>query len=125
MAFMNEERIRDLERKSRAAFDESVGSMDAATRSRLARARATALGELRGRRRIWRSPWVPAGVAAAAALASALLLVGDDAAPPESRPALAALEDLDIVTGGEDLAMFAEDEDFYAWAAGEIDDGVG
>jgi len=122
---MNEERMRELERKSRAAFDESVESMDAATRSRLARARAAALGELRGRRRIWGSPWMPAGVAAAAALASALLLVGDDAAQPESRPALVALEDLDIVTGGEDLAMFAEDEEFYAWAAGEIDDGVG
>jgi len=122
---MNEERMRELERKSRAAFDESVESMDAATRSRLARARAAALGELRGRRRIWGSPWMPAGVAAAAALASALLLVGDDAAQPASRPALVALEDLDIVTGGEDLAMFAEDEEFYAWAAGEIDDGVG
>ncbi|HUG04088.1 MAG TPA: hypothetical protein VML92_06645 [Steroidobacteraceae bacterium] len=122
---MNEQRMRDLERKSRAAFDESVGSMDAATRSRLARARAAALGELHGRRRIWRSPWLPAGVAAAAALASALLLVGDDVAQPESRLALVALEDLEIVAGSEDLAMFAEDEEFYAWAAGEIDDGVG
>lgn len=122
---MNEERIRDLERKSRAAFDESVGSMDAATRSRLARARAAALGELGGRRRVWRSPWLPAGVAAAAALASVLLLVGDDVAQPESRLALVAFEDLDIVAGGEDLAMFAEDEEFYTWAAGEIDDGVG
>lgn len=122
---MNEERMRDLERKSRAAFDESVGSMDAATRSRLARARATALGGLHGRRRMWHSPWLPAGVAAAAALASALLLVGEDAARPESRLAPLALEDLDIVAGGEDLAMFAEDAEFYAWAAAELDDGVG
>jgi hypothetical protein len=125
MELMNEERMRDLERKSRAAFDGSVESMDAATCSRLARARATALGELHGRRRIWRSPWLPAGVAAAAALASALLLVGDGTGQAGSRPPLAALEDLDIVAGGEDLAMFAEDEEFYAWAAGEIEDGVG
>ena len=117
--------MRELERKSRAAFDESVESLDAATRSRLARARAEALSELRGRRVNWRSAWVPAGVAAAAALASALLLVGDDAAGPSAPPALAAFEDLDIVAGGEDLAMFEEDVEFYAWAAGAMDDEVG
>jgi hypothetical protein len=122
---MNEERLTGLERKSRAAFDQSVDSMDAATRSHLARARTAALGELPGRRMSWHSAWVPAGVAAVAALASALLLIGDDAARPPSRPAVTALEDLDIVTGGEDLGMFAEDEEFYAWVAGVIDDGVG
>jgi hypothetical protein len=125
MEFMNEERMRELERKSRAAFDESVESLDAATRSRLARARAEALSELRGRRMNWRSAWVPAGVAAAAALAGAVLIVGNDAAAPESPPSLAALEDLDIVTDGEDLEMFGEDQEFYAWAAGEIGDEVG
>ena len=122
---MNEKGRRELERKSRAAFDESVESMDAATRSRLVRARAAALGELRERRMNWRSAWVPAGVAAATALASALLLVGDDAAKPAPGPSLAALEDLDIVAGGEDLGMFAEDEEFYAWVALEMDDGIG
>ena len=122
---MNDERVRELERKSRAAFDESVESIDAATRSRLARARAEALRVLRDRRLNWRSAWVPAGIAAAAALTSALLLVGEDAAGPSATPSLAALEDLDIVAGGEDLAMFDEDAEFYAWAAGEIDDGVG
>ena len=117
--------MRELERRSRAAFDESVETLPAETRARLARARALALGELRERRLNWRSAWVPAGVAAAGALASALLLVGDDAARPSATPSLAALEDLDIVAGGEDLAMFDEDAEFYAWAAGEIDDGVG
>ena len=121
---MNDERIRELERRSRAAFDESVEGMDAATRSRLARARSAALGELRTRRVNWHSAWIPAGVAATVALASALLLLGDDAAPA-APPALAALEDLDIVAGGEDLGMFAEDEEFYAWAALEMEDGVG
>lgn len=125
MEFMNEERMRDLERKSRAAFDESVEAVDGATRSRLARARAEALSELRGRRLYWRSAWVPAGVAAAAALASALLVVGNEAAGPEAPPSLAALEDLDIVTDGEDLDMFGEDQEFYAWVAGEIGDEVG
>lgn len=122
---MNEERTRELERKSRAAFDESVEAVDAPTRARLARARAEALSQLRGRRVNWRSAWVPAGVAAAAALASALLLLGDEGAGPAAQPALAALEDLDIVAGGEDLAMFEEDVEFYAWAEGEMDDGIG
>ena len=39
--------------------------------------------------------------------------------------AFAALEDLDIMAGGEDLAMFDEDEEFYAWAVDEMSDGVG
>ena len=122
---MNEERMRELERKSRAAFDESVEGLDAETRSKLARARARALGEYRGRRINLRSAWVPAGVAATASLASALLLLGDDGARPAAPPALAAIEDLDIVAGGEDLDMFEEDVEFYAWAEGEMDDGVG
>ena len=102
MELMNDERIRELERRSRAAFDESVESIDAATRSRLARARAEALRELGVRRLNWRSAWVPAGVAAAAALASALLFV---ATMPRARPPprAAALEDLAIVAGREHL----------------------
>lgn len=116
--------MRELERKSRAAFDESVEGLDAETRSKLARARARALGGYRERRINLRSAWVPAGVAATAALASALLLLGDDG-PATSPPALAAIEDLDIMAGGEDLAMFEEDVEFYAWAEGELDDGIG
>ncbi len=120
-----DERMRELERRSRAAFDESVASLPAETRSRLARSRALALAELRERRVNWRSAWVPAGVAAAAALASVLILTGDERAANATGPALAAIEDLDIVTDGEDLAMFEEDVEFYAWAAGEIGDEVG
>ena len=121
---MNEERIKELERRSRAAFDESVEAIPAAMRSRLARARTEALSERRGRGLNLRSAWVPAGLAAAAALASAVLVLGNEAGRPVT-PALAALEDLDIVAGGEDLEMFHEDEEFYAWAAGEIGDEVG
>jgi hypothetical protein len=47
---MTDERMRELERKSRAAFDGSVESLDAASRSRLARARTRALEQLRHRR---------------------------------------------------------------------------
>lgn len=122
---MTDERLRELERKSRAAFDESVESLDAASRSRLTRARARALEELQHRRAAWSSTWLPAGAAAAAALAAVMLWQGEEGVAPATTPAFAALEDLDIVAGGEDLAMFDEDEEFYAWAVDEISDGVG
>jgi len=122
---MTDERMRELERKSRAAFDESVESLDAASRSRLTRARARALEELQHRRAAWSSTWLPAGAAAAAALAAVMLWQGEEGTAPATTPAFAALEDLDIVAGSEDLAMFDEDEEFYAWAVGEMSDGVG
>ncbi len=117
------DRWQELERKSRAAFDDSVESLDGATRSRLAQARARALEELRHRRPAWSPAWVPAG-AAAAALVAAMLWVGDENGGHPA-PALAALEDLDLVAGEEDLDMFGEDEEFYAWALDEVSDGVG
>jgi hypothetical protein len=122
---MTDERMRELERKSRAAFDESVESLDAASRSRLARARAAALEELRHRRMARSSTWLPAGAAAAAALAAVMLWQGEEGGPQATEPALAAFEDLDIVAGAEDFDMFDEDEEFYAWAADEMSDGVG
>lgn len=122
---MTDERMRELERKSRAAFDQSVESLDAASRSRLTRARARALEELQHRRLAWSSTWLPAGAAAAAALAAVMLWQGEHGTAPATTPAFAALEDLDIVAGGEDLAMFDEDEEFYAWAVDEMSDGVG
>lgn len=123
MEDMNE-RMRELERRSRAAFDGSVGSLDAATRSRLARHRAAALEELRHRRPRWSSTWIPAGAAAAAAVVGVMLWQGERAAAPRE-PALAAFEDLDLVAGAEELDMFEEDGDFYAWAADEAAGDVG
>jgi len=117
--------MRELERKSRAAFDESVESLDAATRSRLARARAAALAQLRPGRLDWSSPWLPAGAAAALALAAVVVWQGKESTLPAAEPVLVALEDLDIMAGGEDLEMFDEDEEFYAWAADEASEGVG
>lgn len=121
---MNEEETRDLERKSRAAFDASVEATDAATRSRLARARSGALGELDRRRFGRAAAWAPAG-AAAAAVVAALLWQREHAPVPVTQQPVVAFEDLDIVTGGEDFDLLGEDADFIAWAAGEIPDDVG
>ena len=70
--------------------------------------------------------WVPVG-AAAAALVAALLLAAARMPACPARPAGAAdaFEDLEIVAGGEDLDMLREDEDFVAWAAEELADGIG
>jgi hypothetical protein len=122
---MNDDEMRELERKSRAAFDASVESQDAATRSRLARARVKALEELRRPRFVGFGVWVPVGAAAAMVFA-ALLLKGEVPGEQESPAGVAvALEDLEIVAGGEDFEMLREDEDFLAWAAEESADGVG
>jgi hypothetical protein len=121
---MSEEEIRRLERRTRAAFDASVEAQDGATRARLARARARALGELGQRRFGPGAAWVPAG-AAAAAVVAALLWQREEAAPRVAAEAPAAYEDFDLVAGGEDFGLLGEDADFIAWAAQQVPDGVG
>ena len=118
------ERMKEFERKSRAAFDASVAAQDAATRARLARSRELALAEARRWPRPWQSTWFPAGAAAAAALMALLLWTGGESGSGID-PAIVALDALDIVTMGEDLDMFDEDFEFYAWATGGPIDGVG
>jgi hypothetical protein len=54
-----------------------------------------------------------------------MLWQGEEGAAPAAQPVLAALEDLDIVADSEDLDMFDEDEEFYAWAVEQMSDGVG
>jgi type VI protein secretion system component VasF len=122
MATMNE-RMKDFERRSRAAFDDSVAALDGETRSRLARARQLALAEIRHRPMSWLSTWVPAGAVAAAALMALLLWTGNEPGP-EADPTVIALEELDIVTAGDDLDMLGEDPGFYAWATDELAGGV-
>jgi hypothetical protein len=118
------ERMKDFERRSRAAFDESVAAQDAATRARLARARELALADAQHWPRLWQSAWFPATAAAAAALMALLLWTGGESGSGID-PAIVALEELDIVMTGEDLDMFDEDFGFYAWATGGPVDDVG
>lgn len=121
---MNEEEMRHLERQSRAAFDASVEATDAATRTRLAGARRTALAGLDRSRFRRAAAWAPVG-AVAAAVVAALLWQRERAPGPAPQAPAVAFEDLDIVTAGEDFGLLGEDADFVAWAAGEIPDDVG
>jgi hypothetical protein len=105
-----------FERRAKEAFDRSAAELDASTRSRLTQARHRALAELpkTGRRRGWQSWLVPAGAVAAAALVAVLVL---DPRHPASDggPQVAALADLEILLGEEDLEMYDEEIEFYAW----------
>ena len=116
---------KDLERASREAFEDSVASLDGAARSRLAQARELALAEARRSYRPSLSTWVPIGAAAAAAVMAVTLWSGREEVQPSAEPALAALDEFDIVAAGEDLDMMDEDPAFYAWAADEAADDVG
>ena len=122
---MNEDLL-ELERRSRAAFDGSVEALDAATCSRLARARANALDELHRPRIASPVLWIPAG-AAAAAIVAALLWQREEAGPvtAQKEAAVGALEVLDLMAQGDDFDMLAEEPGFYAWADEQLSDGVG
>jgi len=124
-----------LERRARAAFQASVDELDAATRSRLNRARQQALAAVDGRNRAgWRwTVWAPVGALAAGLLAAALLLrsPSEVGAPVQvaSTPASVDVpqDPLELLTAGEDLDLATEaDLDFYAWVELETAaDGVG
>jgi hypothetical protein len=126
------ERERNLERRAKQVFDDSVARIDAAARSRLTQARHRALQELepaRSRLRWWLAP---AGALAAAALAAVVMVYGGGPAPDAGLQAT-ALDDLEILLGDEDLEMLDEEIEFYAWleeqpeftAPAATGDGVG
>jgi hypothetical protein len=112
----------EFERKSRAAFDASVSSLDAGTRSRLARARETALARVERPRLSRTAIWVPA--AAASALVAAVVWRTHDPGQPQVEVAQVPGDELQFLPA-EDLGILQEDEGFYAWAAEQMSDGVG
>lgn len=103
-----------FERRTKRAFDDSVAALDAATRSKLTQARYRALEEQASARdRGFRSSLLPAGAVAATALVA--FLVVWQATPPAPVPQAAALGDLEILLGEEDLQMLDEEIEFYGW----------
>lgn len=122
----------ELERRTKALFDESVVSLDGATRARLADARARALEELAPRNRWLARDWQLAAAGALATVALALYVVPWRAEPPAAPPMqVAVLDDLELLLT-EDIELFEADLDFYVWleeqpelAAPERADGDG
>jgi len=116
MSETNLQRERELEKRTKEVFDESLREIDAATRSRLTQARYRALQELtpsRARRSSWHWSFAPAGALAAAALVALLLWQSEPATEPTLQAAAAA--DLEILLAEEELEMLDEELEFYAW----------
>ena len=109
-------------RRSRAAFDESVESIDAETRARLSLARARALEKLEMRRLSGAALWIPAGAAAASLALAHLWQRERELESPLAE--LAALQDLELMTH-EDFDLLQEEEGFYVWVEEQMADGVG
>jgi len=122
------ETVTDFERNARVVLTASLTRIDARTRSRLNRARQTALEAAAARRRRpwWRGPaLMPAAGAVAAALLVSMLLWHRQPSAVEL-PLLeghnASLEDVDLLADGEALdLMEGWDGPFYEWAAAQTD----
>ena len=121
--------------RARALLDESVLGIDAATLSRLNRARQAALAQ-RGSRaaRLW---WLPAGLATSCALLVAFGLWHSHVPAPGQTTPLAAIlapsmknpqgmsgGDAGIVAG-DDALEFYQDLEFYAWLDAQDSDSDG
>ena len=108
-----------LERFARRTFEQSAAGVDAATRSRLTRARFRALEAARSTELEHdRRPARIAGAATAVTLAVALAVsfsLHENGPEPAEGPQFAALGDLEILAGAEELELLEEGVDFYAW----------
>lgn len=105
-----------MEQRSRELFEDSVGRLDARTRSRLNQARQQALNELNKgvTRRYWLT--APLGGLAAAAVVAIVLLNGRESAAPMQEAAVLPLDDFDIVADADSLELL-QDVEFYSWLA--------
>lgn len=101
----------ELARAAKAAFDDSVERLDAATLSRLNQGRHAALERLHsGRGAAAWGRWVPLTGVAAAALITVMLVRGPE---PVALPG-DAVTDFEILLDGEEFEML-EDLEFYSW----------
>ena len=105
-----------LEQRSRELFEDSVGRLDARTRSRLNQARQQALNELNKgtTRRYWLA--APLGGLAAAVVIAVLMMTGRQTTTPVQESAALPLDDFDIVADADSLELL-QDVEFYSWMA--------
>ena len=124
---MNENDTRhetEFERRTRTALQESVSSLDAATRSRLTQARHAAL-EAAAPRRAWFAPraLVPAGALAVAVLASIIVLDQRGESPLRNADG-GAFADMELLADTDAFDLAEEDDyEFIEWAAAMNESG--
>ena len=119
---MNDTRDQELQHQARAALDRHADALDAATLSRLNRARHRAVAAAQATPHIRWPGWRMAGAAAAVGgIALTVLLMGEPSAPLPDNGLM--LSDLELIDIDDDLDLVAEPE-FYDWLA-EAADGPG
>ena len=112
--------------QSKRVLDESAANLDAATVSRLNRARQAALGQRRRRVR----DWLPVGAVAASTLLVALLVAHDHRRAHNGAPELPLAAhadtagDVDLVSSDDSLEFY-QDLEFYAWLEAQQDQDLG
>ena len=109
--------------RSLALLQQSADGLDAATLSRLNRARQAALAQSRHATRLW---W-GAAFAGAFALVLALGVVRHDVAPVAPPPAVPSQDGgaIDALASDDDNAEMVDDLDFYAWLDAQQHDDEG
>jgi hypothetical protein len=109
-----------FEQRAQSLLTESAEHLDARTRSRLTQARHAALEAVKpAQKGVWK--WlVPVSGATATAVIGAVLLF-NPGRYVEQGSAVAAADELEIVTG-EDSLEFYRDVEFYAWLDTVLDD---
>lgn len=109
--------------QAKALLDESAHELDAATLSRLNRARQIALAQRRKAASRW---FIPAGLASACALLLAVTVWHGRAGVPHGQGDVTALaanaDEADTVADDDD---FYADMDFYAWLDAQDQDSPG
>jgi len=108
-----DEKLRELEARTRRLLLESAEDLNAETRSRLTRARFAAVEAASGAATSerWRT-WVPVGSVAGAAALALLLWSQRPEAPPKMTDVQPAVDDLDILVADESFDLL-EDLEFY------------
>jgi len=111
--------------QAKALFDESVQSIDAATRSQLTQGRHKALAEAANRTGFGRwNQWVPVTGVAAATVFAVVLWRGDPQVNEFELPA--AVSDFEILLNQDEFEML-QNLEFYSWMDidGNTDGNVG
>ena len=106
--------------KAGKALEQANEQLDAATLSRLNRARQLALTELESTHTVNGSRWLPAGALAASVVVATVLWLGRDPGTTDTNQIAEQFEDLDILLSDEDFELY-DDLEFFSWLGNELD----